>query len=260
MPESNIWKFDDRILLPGIHNSWLPFRDDKLHLLDQSLSPSQAAITPNEAKAYFLAETSLCRMIRRCTTSVTISHDKEVYAPIIAVELAHQVESWYDHLPPSLRFNRDVSVSGPPCANDYTSPFSLSTLAAVTNYLQMQYHLILAGIYWPAVYSATYTDTLPPQTLTGCALFFDAYSSYIRSAARAVRDCPQAPWSILARFVCTNTLFEMLYPVLTSFAVFSLQLWQHSKARMCPVSVLFCYQISCTVSPWQQKYSKLRKW
>ena len=199
MPESNIWKFDDRILLPGIHDTWQPFRDDQLHILEQILSPHHTAITSNDAKAYFLAETSMCRMIRRCTTSVTISHDKEVYAPIIAVELSHQVESWYDHLPRSLRFDRDGSASGPQGANNYASPFSISTLAAVTKFLQMQYHLVLAGIYWPAVYSATYTDTPTPETLTDSALFFEAYSNFISSAAGAIRYCPQAPWSILAR-------------------------------------------------------------
>jgi hypothetical protein len=198
MPESNIWKFDDRILLPGVHDSWQPFRDDQRHLLDQILLPDHSAITPNDAKAYFLAELSMCRMIRRCTTSVTISHNKEVYAPIVAVELAHQLESWYDHLPLSLRFERSA-IPAPDDAMHYASPHSLSTLAAVTNFLQMQYHLVLAGIYWPAIYSIIYSDTPAAKTLADSALFFGAYTGFITSAAGAIRSCPQGPWSIHAR-------------------------------------------------------------
>jgi hypothetical protein len=198
MPESNIWKFDDRILLPGTHDTWQPFRDDQRQLLDQILPPNHFMITPNDAKAYFLAEISMCRMIRRCTTSVTISHNKEVYAPIIAVELAHQLESWYDHLPPSLRFRRSAT-SVPDDALNYTSPYSLYTLAAVTNFLQMQYYLVLAGIYWPAVYSVTYIDTPTDATLADSVRFFEAYASFITSASGAIRCCPQSAWSIHAK-------------------------------------------------------------
>lgn len=72
MPESNIWKFDDRNLLPGIYDSWQPFHSSQYHLLNTT------KITENDTKASFLAEISMCRMIRRCTTAVTVSHDKEV--------------------------------------------------------------------------------------------------------------------------------------------------------------------------------------
>jgi hypothetical protein len=199
MPESNIWKFDDRIILPGIHDNWQPFRDDQRHLIDQLLLPHHATIAPNDAKAYFLAEISMCRMIRRCTTSVTISHDKEVYAPIIAVELAHQLESWYDHLPPSLRFDRRSATAVPHDAMQYASPYSLSTLATVTGFLQMQYHLVLAGIYWPAIYGVIYVEAPTAETLADSALFFEAFASFITSAAGAIRSCPQGPWSIHAK-------------------------------------------------------------
>jgi hypothetical protein len=129
---------------------------------------------------------------------VTISHNKEVYAPIVAVELAHQLESWYDHLPLGLRFERSA-IPAPDDAMHYASPRSLSTLAAVTNFLQMQYHLVLAGIYWPAIYSIIYSDTPAAKTLADSALFFGAYTGFITSAAGAIRSCPQGPWSIHAR-------------------------------------------------------------
>ena len=199
MPESNIWKFDDRILLPGIHDTWQPFRDDQRHLLDQVLPPHQSMITPNDAKAYFLAEISMCRMIRRCTTSIIISRAKEVYAPIIAVELEHQLESWYDHLPLSLRFGRHGANSLSDDTLNHASPYSLSSLAATTNFLQMQYYLVLAGIYWPAVYSVIYVDAPTEATLADSVRFFEAYASFITSAAGAIRSCPQSVWSIHAK-------------------------------------------------------------
>lgn len=38
MPESNIWKFDDRILLPGIHDSWDPFQSSDDFVNDLQIS------------------------------------------------------------------------------------------------------------------------------------------------------------------------------------------------------------------------------
>jgi hypothetical protein len=110
----------------------------------------------------------------------------------------HQLENWYDHLPPSLRFDRSAT----PVLDDvahYASPYSLSTLAAVTNFLQMQYYLVLAGIYWPAIYSVIYSDAPTAETLADGALFYEAYAGFITISTRAVRTCPQGPWSIHAK-------------------------------------------------------------
>ena len=199
MPESNIWKFDDRILLPGIHGSWQPFRDDQRHLLDQMLSSN--GITPNDMKAYFLADISMRRMIRRCTTSVTISQDREIYAPIVAAELAQQLESWYDHLPLSLGFERPISnLTFPDESFEYTKPYQSSSLLSVRGLLKIRYYMCLTGIYWPAVYNVVYADTASPATLADCSRFFEAYIGFVSNVALAIQSSPHCLWSIYARY------------------------------------------------------------
>ncbi|KAI5455882.1 hypothetical protein BGZ63DRAFT_429499 [Mariannaea sp. PMI_226] len=152
----------------------------------------------------------MCRMVRRCTTAITISHDKEVYAPVIATELAHQLETWYDCLPASLSFNRrtfDDTFSYD--VVEYTSPYPPSGLTAVTRFLQMQYQMCLAGIFWPAVYSVIHVDNISPATLADCSRFFNAYIGFVTSAADAVRCCPQSPWNIYASlFITTMAAFQ----------------------------------------------------
>lgn len=199
MPESNIWKFDDRILLPGIHGSWQPFRDDQQHLLDQMLSSN--SITENDMKAYFLADISMRRMIRRCTTSVTMSQDREVYAPIIAAELAQQLESWYDHLPLSLRFERPgLNPSLLDESFEHANSHQSSGLLSVRGLLQIRYYMCLTGIYWPAVYSIVYADTASPATLADCSRFFEAYIGFVGNAESAIQTSPHCLWSIYARY------------------------------------------------------------
>ncbi|PMD17904.1 hypothetical protein NA56DRAFT_578013 [Hyaloscypha hepaticicola] len=205
MPESNIWKFDDRILLPGIHGSWQPFRDDQRHLLDQTLLST--GITPNDMKAYFLADISMRRMIRRCTTSVIISQDRETYAPIVAAELAQQLDSWYHHLPLSLGFERPISnLAFPDASFEYAEPYQSSSLSSVRGLLKIRYYMCLTGIYWPAVYSVVYTDTASPATLADCSRFFQAYIGFVSNVALAIQSSPHCRWSIYARYISSRCL------------------------------------------------------
>ncbi|KAL5353104.1 hypothetical protein ACLOAV_001134 [Pseudogymnoascus australis] len=200
MPESNIWKFDDRILLPGIHDSWEPFQESNRYLFDQIRSSNTSSLSPNDTKAYFLAAISMCRMMRRCFASVTFSNNKEVYAPIIAAELMYQLDNWHDHLPTSLSFHRQ----GPnPIAYDdtirYISPQSYSSQAAARCFLQMQFYQCLVSTYWPAVYSVMYLDVAAAATQFDCSRFFDAYVSLVSSIATAVQCCAHTPWNFYAR-------------------------------------------------------------
>ncbi|EHK96131.1 hypothetical protein M7I_8185 [Glarea lozoyensis 74030] len=95
----------------------------------------------------------------RCTTAITISHDKEVYASVIAHELARQLDTWYDRLPESLRFDRTIDQGAQNTA--VLSPSSeIPGLTTATKSLKMQYYLCLTGIFWPAVYSAVYVDNI----------------------------------------------------------------------------------------------------
>lgn len=199
MPESNIWKFDDRILLPGIHDSWEPFQESNRFLFNQIRPSSTSALSLNDTKAYFLAAISMCRMMRRCFASVTFSNNKEVYAPIIAAELLYQLENWYNNLPTSLSFHRQ---SPHPIAYDDTLSYATqpySSQAAARCFLQMQFNQCLVSTYWPAVYSVMYLDVAPTETLFDCSRFFDAYVSLVSSIATAIRCCSHTPWNFYAR-------------------------------------------------------------
>ena len=200
MPESNIWKFDDRILLPGTLESWQPFSTKQRNNTGELRSSHALGMPPEAGKAYFLAVITMCRMVRRCTTSVTISHDREVYAPIIAAELTLQLESWYDHLPWSIRFEREGTINQlSEELGKAPSPENCSPLTAATRFLRMQYFLCLTGIYWPAVYSVIYMDTLTGAPVADCAQFFESYSGFVMSAVLSLSCCRQNTWSIYAR-------------------------------------------------------------
>ena len=200
MPESNIWKFDDRILLPGIHDSWEPFHENQRYIFQQSEPIGLSALSSNDTKAYFLAAISMCRMMRRCFASVVLFNHKEVYAPIIANELGNQLEKWHEHLPSSLKFDRQRRFSVP---TDPTTPFSAtggsSSQAAVTRFLEMQFYQCLISTFWPAVYSILYLDTAPETTLADCSRFFDAYVCLVSSISTTIESCPHTPWNFYAR-------------------------------------------------------------
>lgn len=198
MAESNIWKFDDRVLLPDIHTLWHPISSGQrltIDLIQPSHSSASQAIPQDAAKAYFLAEIAMCRMLRRCTTAATLSHDQEVYAPVIAVELTHQLERWYQHLPPSIRFERHPAG----VAFDGSSRNPQSGLATVTTYLQTRLYACLASIYWPAVYGVIRASTAAPALLADCACFYDSYANFVMSAAAVIPACPINAWYLYAR-------------------------------------------------------------
>ncbi|KAH7351260.1 hypothetical protein BKA65DRAFT_476586 [Rhexocercosporidium sp. MPI-PUGE-AT-0058] len=213
MPESNIWKFDDRILLPGIHGSWEPFQEKQRYIVERSRSVNSASLSSNDTKAYFLAAVSMCRMMRRCFASVVLFNNKEVYAPIIANELANQLDKWYEHLPNSLKFDRRRRLSFGQDSSSYAGAGaglgSSSSQVAVTGFLEMQFYQCLISTYWPAVYSILYLDAVPDNTLTDCSLFFDAYVGLVSSIATTIMSCPQTPWNFYASlFITTMSAYK----------------------------------------------------
>ncbi|PVH89130.1 hypothetical protein DL98DRAFT_96650 [Cadophora sp. DSE1049] len=205
MPESNIWKFDDRILLPGIHDSWEPFHENQRYMFEQSRPIGLSALTSNDTKAYFLAAISMCRMMRRCFASVVLFNNKEVYAPIIANELGNQLEKWYEHLPSSLKFDRQRRLSAP---TDAAPHFSIagdsSSQGAVTSFLEMQFYQCLISTYWPAVCSILYLDVASDTTLADCSRFFNAYVGLVSSISTTIESCPHTPWNFYASLFITT--------------------------------------------------------
>lgn len=57
------------------------------------------------------------------------------YAPVVVMELRNQIDDWYQHLPSSLRFESDHSLS-------YDKRRA---------YLKCQYHALIAVVFWPFV-------------------------------------------------------------------------------------------------------------
>ena len=199
MPESNIWKFDDRILLPGVQTSWQPCHEDQQKLL-YSMRPTHSFGMPSDTvKAYFLAQIAMCRMMRRCTSSVIISQGQELYSPVVAMELTYQLDTWHSHLPPSIRFEHHDAAALPDDFVKSVNSSPTSSVVAVTRFLQMQYYLCLAGIYWPAVYSVISTGTLEAAPMANCERFFESYFGFVITAASVIPNCPHNPWSIYAK-------------------------------------------------------------
>jgi hypothetical protein len=199
MPESNIWKFDDRILLPGVWTSWQPCREDQRNLFNTTQSIYSFGIPSDTYKAYFLAQIAMCRMVRRCATSVIISREQELYSPVIAVELTYQLNTWYEHLPSNLRFELHDTAAALPGDFVKSVSSSPSSITAVTRYLQMQYYLCLTGVHWPAVYSVISSGVLEATPIADLARFFESYIGFVITAASVIPSCPQNPWSIYAK-------------------------------------------------------------
>lgn len=203
MPESNIWKFDDRILLPSIHHSW----DPTDAMSQRSSMTTQAgyvmgspAFFKESAKAFFLSETIMARMLRRCTTSIRLYHDREVYAPGIAAELTQQLELWRMNLIPAFAFasysvTEHETESLPLIDYEPNLPADIKALSLI---LQMQYHLCLTLIHWPASYSAVCTGETDSALSLDCKLFFVSYAAFIGHASVAAVRCPAKSWYIYA--------------------------------------------------------------
>ena len=196
MPESNIWKFDDRILLPGTLTSWEPYHEDQRISINGMERTHRVGISSGTAQAYFLAQIAMCRMVRRCTTSVIISHAQETFSPVIATELTYQLNTWHNHLPSEIRFSlHDITAEIP---NDFANSSGVTSTA---RFLQMQYYLCLIGIYWPAVYSIMSTDSLQAAPAEHCTQFFESYVGFVITAASVIPRCPLNIWSTYARYV-----------------------------------------------------------
>ena len=202
MPESNIWKFDDRILLPGTLTSWEPCHGNQKNSFHGMQPIQRIGISSHTAQAYFLAQIAMCRMVRRCTTSVIISQEQETFSPVIAIELTYQLNTWYSRLPPEIRFVlQDLTAENPSDFVNNTSSPPSSGVSAITQFLQMQYYLCLTGIYWPAVYSVIIKESLQAVPAGHPTQFFESYVGFVITAASVIPRCPQNPWSIYARYL-----------------------------------------------------------
>jgi len=89
----------------------------------------------DEGFFYFLAQASLRKLLTETLDVVGYRVGQIVYAPIVAAELCKQIEEWYDHLPPPIRFPANSSPL-----------FDLRK-----SFLRFQYFALHTVIYWPSV-------------------------------------------------------------------------------------------------------------
>lgn len=89
----------------------------------------------DEGYLSFYAQCSLRKLLTETLDIVGYRVGQVIYAPVVAAELNKQVEEWYNHLPPSVRF---------PVTN--TPLFDLRKA-----FLRFQYLSLHAVIFWPSV-------------------------------------------------------------------------------------------------------------
>jgi hypothetical protein len=133
-------------------------------------------------------------MLHRCTTSIRLQPHTGIptYAPIVAAELVYQLESWYEHLPTPLRFDRESNEDG-------------TTEMALSLFLRTQYYSCQMSIYWPAAYQ-TMRDGMIGTVGAGAGgenekaveSFFGCYVKYMMSINACVRRCAPNAWTLYA--------------------------------------------------------------
>lgn len=193
LADSGIRIYDDHLPLPAADETW-HFGTPAEPSPDSSQESPHSTMTDKsdsaEVLSYFMAEIAMRRMLRRCTTSVSNKASGRLqYAPIIADELEHQLDQWYQYLPSSLHFHRQP-----------TSSVDVPELPTA-QFLQAQYAACKASIYWPAVFQALDLECADESQLMYCRKFFDAYISFSVAAEASLNTCIPNTWTLYARCV-----------------------------------------------------------
>jgi len=139
-----------------------------------------------DVDAYFLAEIAMRRISHRCASSVRKKPSGDFgYAPIIASELTHQLEEWYEHLPATLRFSRAADAN-------------LQNTSGLLLFLRTQYYSCMTSIHWPAIAEALQTGNSTYEVRTASERFFEAYHNFMISVSFCVNVCLVNRWTLLA--------------------------------------------------------------
>ncbi|KAK4937553.1 hypothetical protein LTR10_021845 [Elasticomyces elasticus] len=188
--DTGVWNLDGSTPLPSVREIRTCSPQSPFHVSPNTLaSPLRQENNQEDADAYFLAEIAMRRISHRCPTAVRVTADgKQVYAPIVASELRHQLEEWFKYLPPALKFHRDNDVE-------------LQDTSGLVLFLRTQYYSCMTSIYWPAVYQIIETGKWEYDLHIGCQKFFEAYSMFLKSVTLCVQHCAVNKWTLLARLV-----------------------------------------------------------
>jgi len=176
-------------MLPGLRtslNSRSPRPVAVLQSSPASTSSDIGKIDSTDVDAYFLAEIAMRRISHRCASSVRKKLSGDFgFAPIVASELTHQLEEWYEHLPASLRFSRIVDAD-------------LQNRPGLVLFLRTQYYSCMTSIHWPAIAEVLQTSSLTYEARTASRRFFEAYHNFMVSVSVCMDACPVNRWTLLA--------------------------------------------------------------
>ncbi|RHZ63544.1 hypothetical protein CDV55_103181 [Aspergillus turcosus] len=197
--KSDLWKYDEYIPLPDCRRTWqfaVPVPESGPQAASPISLPSPGSIEAETSESYFLAEIAMRRMLHRCNTATRQTSDgMHAYAPGIALELEHQLESWYDYLPEIIRFSkREHHPISPGAASGSPQQCPLTT------FLRVQYHCCKLSIYWPAIYQAILDGGASDQLLDHCRRFFDSYIQLMYSIVEAFQVCIVNRWTLFVRY------------------------------------------------------------
>lgn len=197
--KSDLWKYDDYIPLPDCRRAWqfaVPVPESGPQAASPISVPSPGSTGAETSESYFLAEIAMRRMLHRCNTATRQTSDgRHAYAPGIALELEHQLESWYDYLPEIIRFNkREHHPISPGAASGSPQQCPLTT------FLRVQYYCCKLSIYWPAIYQAILDGGASDQLLDHCRRFFDSYIQLMHSIVEAFQVCIVNRWTLFVRY------------------------------------------------------------
>ncbi|KAJ4522622.1 hypothetical protein HRR83_001112 [Exophiala dermatitidis] len=187
--DTGVWNLDESTTLPRVRETWSS-PQSTFHFSPNTDIDRTSGIHHEknvaDADAYFLAEIAMRRISHRCPSAVRLTPSRDlVYAPIVASELAYQLEEWFHHLPPSLKFHRHHDVG-------------LQETKATVLFLRTQYYSCMTSIYWPAIHQVIQTGKLEYDLHVGCLKFFDSYYQFLMSVTVCAQHCAVNRWTLLA--------------------------------------------------------------
>ncbi|RDL40565.1 Uncharacterized protein BP5553_00544 [Venustampulla echinocandica] len=219
LAKSGIWSLDEHVGLPDCRNTWQFDIDagSPLAAISPASVPSTTSASTDKVQSYFLAETSMRRMLHRCNTAIKRNiNGKIIYAPGIALELELQLDEWYNYLPEVVRFHT------------YLNPTTLEVppVCPLSNFLRVQYYCCKTAIYWPAVYQAIEDGAANGQLLDHCRRFFDSYIQLMPSIIAAFQGCIVNRWTLFASIFMNSMATMKAVSTTCLAAIGSPQLYQ----------------------------------
>ncbi|KAF4229649.1 hypothetical protein CNMCM6457_006282 [Aspergillus fumigatiaffinis] len=104
------WNYDEYIPLSDCRRTWVPAiprTESGPEAASPTTVPSPSSIAADTSESYFLAEIAMRRMLHRWNTATRQTSDRGYEnAPGMALEHDHQLESWYNDLPETIRLKK----------------------------------------------------------------------------------------------------------------------------------------------------------